>query len=64
MALAAILTAGLGEARGEKFLLGATLTGCLGLSCSPSSQRGRLMVVRGSVLQTRQLQLPVVASFM
>ena len=56
------LTAGLGEALGEKFLLGPDLTGCLCLSCSPSSQRGRLMLVRGSALQTKQLQLPVVAS--
>ena len=64
MTLPAILTAGLGEALGEKFLLGADLTGCLCLSCSPSSQRGLRMLVRGSALQTKQLQLPVVASFM
>ena len=64
MALAAILTAGLGDALGEKVLPGATLTDCLSLSFSPSSQSGCLRLPSGSELQTRQLQLPVEASLM
>ena len=65
MDLPAILTAGLAGALGwEKVLLRPGLAGCLCLSSSPSSQSGLLMVARGSVLHTRQLQLPVAASLM
>ena len=64
MALAAILTAGLGAALGEKVLPGAALTDCLSLSFSPSSQSGCRRLPSGSELQTRQLQLPVEASLM
>lgn len=57
MVLPAILTAGLAAV-----LLRLDLTGCL--SCSPSSQSGCRMLASGSALQSRQLQLPVVASLM
>ena len=65
MDLPTILTAGLATALGcEKDLVRPGLAGCLCLSSSPSSQSGLLMVTSGSVLHTRQLQLPVAASLM
>ena len=64
MALPAILTAGLGAALCEKVLLAADLTVCRSLSCSPCSQSGCRMLLSGSGLHTRQLQLPVEASLM
>ena len=56
-----VLTAGL-TAGLAAVLPGPDLTGCL--SCSPSSQSGWRMLASGSGLQSRQLQLPVVASLM
>ena len=65
MDLPTILTAGLATPLGcEADLARPGLAGCLCLSSSPSSQSGLLMMASGSVLQTRQLQLPVAASLM